>query len=110
MAVELMTDRQLLIALSDAGDELMEEERAAFSRMRARLESDDGTAMSGPQRVWAEEVFNRLHLKSPSRRRPGKAALGTVRPEPAPAARWWDGSDPKFHPLKPPPGNKPWVR
>jgi hypothetical protein len=112
MSVDLMTDRALIQALLDASDRMVEEELDMFASMNHRLKEDDGASLSELQRRRATEVFTRLKLKAPSPRKRslGKAAAGIgKKKEPPVTKRWWDGSEPENHPLKPPPGPaKPW--
>lgn len=100
-----VADRDLIDIFIEHGEDLMDGEKQAFSSMKVRLEEDDGLDLTDPQRMWAEEVCERIHRRGSKtmKRTLGKAALGTMEGKPV-RDFWWDGSNPEFHPLRPPPG------
>jgi len=105
MTVDLLTDRQIISQLLEAGSELLfEEELIAFASMNERMASEPGANLTDRQRQWAEEVFARAKLDSPKARARRKAKDPDDAPLPA-HEFWWER--PENRPLKPPTGT-PW--
>lgn len=105
MTAELLTDRVLIARLLGASDQLVEEELVAFASMKERMEADPGASLTGKQRMWAEEVFSRNKLNSPTAR----AKRKKMKKDPGKVPfYWWEREENK--PLKPPTGTvKPWL-
>lgn len=95
--MDLWTDRELLAQL--LVQEIEPDELAAFASMQERLAADGGMYLSERQRRWAEQVAAQCGLSGP----PDRSRKHVARRRKGGAQKyWWDGSDPAFHPLRPP--------